>query len=152
MTEPSGAAAFHDFELAGWERAASFYTDAFGPLTAQAAPFLLDGVGATRGTVILDVASGPGFVAAAAAERGARVTGVDFASSMVDQAKRRYPAIEFRQGDAESLALADASFDAVVMSFGMLHLARPACARHKNMRFQTSDSRFQISKSNPQSI
>jgi ubiquinone/menaquinone biosynthesis C-methylase UbiE len=127
-TEPSGAAAFHDFEHAGWERAASFYTDAFGPLTVQAAPSLLDVVGATRGTVMLDLASGPGFVAAAAAERGARVTGVDFATSMVDQAKRRYPAIEFREGDAESLTFAGGSFDAVVMSFGMLHLARPEAA------------------------
>jgi SAM-dependent methyltransferase len=128
MTYPSGATAFHDFEHAGWERAASFYADAFGPLTVQAAPALLDAVGATRGAMVLDVASGPGLVAAAAAERGVRVTGVDFASTMVDQAQRRYPAIEFREGDAESLAFADESFDAVVMSFGMLHLARPDAA------------------------
>jgi SAM-dependent methyltransferase len=128
MTEPSGATAFHDFEHAGWERAASFYTDAFGPLTVQAAPALLDAVGATRGTVMVDVASGPGLVAAAAAERGVRVTGVDFASTMVDQARRRYPEIVFREGDAESLAFADGGFDAVVMNFGMLHLARPDAA------------------------
>lgn len=128
MTESSGSTAFHDFEHAGWERAASFYTDAFGPLTVQAAPALLDAVGATRGTVMLDVASGPGLVAAAAAERGVRVTGVDFASAMVDQARRRYPEIAFREGDAESLAFADGGFDAVVMSFGMLHLARPDTA------------------------
>lgn len=128
MTEPPGATAFHDFEHAGWERAASFYTDAFGPLTVQAAPALLDVVGASRGTVMLDVASGPGLVAAAAAARGASVTGVDFASTMVDQARRQHPAIEFREGDAESLAFADESFDAVVMSFGMLHLARPDAA------------------------
>ena len=128
MTESSGGTAFHDFEHAGWERAASFYTDAFGPLTVQAAPALLDAVGATRGTVMLDVASGPGLVAAAAAERGVRVTGVDFASAMVDQARRRYPTIAFREGDAESLAFADGGFDAVVMSFGMLHLARPDAA------------------------
>jgi SAM-dependent methyltransferase len=128
MTEPSGTTAFHDFEHAGWERASSFYTDAFGPLTVQAAPALLDVVGATRGTVMLDVASGPGLVAAAAAARGARVTGVDFASTMVDQARRRHPAVVFREGDAEALAFADGSFDAVVMSFGMLHLARPDAA------------------------
>ncbi len=77
---------------------------------------------------MLDVASGPGLVAAAAAERGVRVTGVDFASAMVDQARRRYPEIAFREGDAESLAFADGGFDAVVMSFGMLHLARPDAA------------------------
>ena len=37
--------AFHDFERAGWERAAEFYGDAFGALTVQTADALLDGAG-----------------------------------------------------------------------------------------------------------
>jgi len=126
--QPFAAQAFHDFEQAGWERAARFYVDAFGPLTIQTAPALLDAVGAGRGTRILDVACGPGFIAAAAAERGAVVTGLDFASAMVDEATRRHPGIAFRQGDAEALPFEDASFDAVTMNFGMLHLARPDTA------------------------
>jgi SAM-dependent methyltransferase len=47
---------------------------------------------------------------------------------MVVEARRRHPAIEFREGDAEALPFGDASFDAVVMNFGMLHLARPDAA------------------------
>jgi SAM-dependent methyltransferase len=64
-------------------------------------------------------------VAAAAAARRAVAIGVDFSSEMVQQARGRYPGIEFREGDAEKLSFADASFDAVVMNFGMLHFGRP---------------------------
>src|SRR5262249_11743014 len=35
------------------------------------------------------------------------------------------PSIDFRPGDAEALPFPDRRFDAVVMSFGLLHLGRP---------------------------
>lgn len=123
--QPSSLNAFRDFEQAGWERAAEFYGGAFGALTAQTAAALLDAVGAAPGMRLLDVASGPGFIAAAANARGATAIGLDFAPAMVDEARRRHPAIEFREGDAEALPFEGASFDAAVMNFGMLHLARP---------------------------
>ncbi|MCU1384224.1 MAG: hypothetical protein JWL71_2921 [Acidobacteria bacterium] len=135
-------AGFHEFEQAGWERAAEFYGDAFGALTAQTAPALLDAVGAAAGTRLLDVASGPGFIAGAAAGRGASVVGVDFAPAMVAAARRRHPAIEFRHGDAEALAFPDASVDAVVMNFGMLHLARPDAAIAEARRVLRPGGRF----------
>jgi ubiquinone/menaquinone biosynthesis C-methylase UbiE len=116
---------FRDFEHAGWERAAAHYGDAFGALTVQAADDLLDAAGVVCGTRLLDVATGPGFVAAAAADRGAIPIGLDFARPMVQAAQARFPAIEFREGDAEALPFDAGSFDAVVMNFGMLHLARP---------------------------
>jgi SAM-dependent methyltransferase len=121
-------AAFHDFEQEGWERAADHYGDAFGSLTSQTIPSLLAAVGAGAGTRLLDVASGPGYAAAAAAELGASVVGVDFSSEMVALAARRYAAIEFVEGDAEALAFPDRSFDAVAINFGVLHLARPDTA------------------------
>jgi SAM-dependent methyltransferase len=120
--EPSN---FHDFEQAGWERAAERYGDAFGPLTSQTIPLLLTAAGVGKGTRLLDVASGPGYVAAAAADLGATPIGVDFSSEMVGHAARRYPSLEFREGDAEALAFADATFDAVAINFGVLHLAQP---------------------------
>ena len=126
--QPFDRNAFHDFEQAGWDRVADVYVDAFGPLTAQTAPALLDAARTTEGTRLLDVASGPGFIAAAAAGRGATVTGLDFAPAMVTEARRRYPAIAFREGDAQALDVADGSLDAVVMNFAMLHLARPDAA------------------------
>jgi SAM-dependent methyltransferase len=117
--------AFKAFEHAGWESVVGAYDTGFGALTAQAIGPLLDAVGAGRGACLLDVASGPGYVAAAAAKRGAIVTGVDFSAAMVAEAASRNPGIEFRQGDAEALTFDDESFDAVTMNFGLLHLARP---------------------------
>jgi SAM-dependent methyltransferase len=116
---------FHDFERTGWERAAGFYGDAFGELTAQMAAPMLDAVQAGPGTRLLDVATGPGFIAGAAAERGSAVSGLDFAAAMVAAARRNFPAIDFREGDAQALPFDASSFDAVVMNFGMLHLAQP---------------------------
>ena len=119
---------FHEFEKAGWEHAADHYGDAFGSLTSQTIPALLAAAGAGKGTRLLDVASGPGYVAAAAAAMGASVTGVDFSSEMVALARRRHPQIEFLDGDAEALPFPDRSFDAVAINFGVLHLARPDTA------------------------
>ena len=123
--QPFDPVPFQAFEHGGWERAAEHYGDAFGALTMQTAPAMLDAVGLARHERLLDVACGPGFIAAAAAGRGADVVGLDFASAMVAEARARYPALTFREGDAEALPFEDASFDAVLMNFGMLHLARP---------------------------
>src|SRR6185312_342751 len=123
-TEPD----FHHFEQQGWERAADSYGDAFGSLTSQTIPALLKAAGVARGTRLLDVASGPGYVAAAAAQLGASVVGIDFSSEMIALAMRQHPGLEFVEGDAESLAFPDRSFDAVAINFGVLHLARPDAA------------------------
>jgi len=126
MTSPiADPAAFHAFERAGWESVPRPYHDAWGTLTTQAVGPLLGAAHAGPGTRLLDVATGPGYVAAAAARRGADVVAVDFSEAMLAEARRHHPAIDFRSGDAEALPFPDAAFDAVVMSFGLLHLARP---------------------------
>lgn len=127
MTTPdaSDAAAFRALEHSGWETVAQPYADVWGALTSQAIEPLLDAVQARGGVRLLDVASGPGYVAGAAAARGAAVVGCDFAAAMVAAARARYPAVEFREGDAEALPFADASFDALTMNFGLLHLGQP---------------------------
>lgn len=117
--------AFREFEHDGWEKLPKRYHDAFASLTSQSIGPLLEAVQARRGIRLLDVASGPGYVAGAAAEKGASVVGVDFATAMVAEASRRYPKITFKEGDAEELPFPDASFDAVTMNFGLLHLGRP---------------------------
>jgi SAM-dependent methyltransferase len=119
---------FHDFEQSGWQRAAGRYGDSFGSLTSQTIARLLNAASVERGTRLLDVASGPGYVAAAGAAQGATVCGVDFSSEMVRVATRRYPGIRFLEGDAEALPFRDASFDAVTINFGLLHLAQPDAA------------------------
>jgi ubiquinone/menaquinone biosynthesis C-methylase UbiE len=85
----------------------------------------LNAVRAGKGTRLLDVATGPGYVAAVASQRGASVIGVDFSAAMVAEASRQYPGVEFRDGDAEALPFPNGSFDAVVMNFGLLHFGSP---------------------------
>src|SRR3954447_8070956 len=108
------ADAFNAFEAAGWEDRVSGYEDFFGPITTRLVDPLLDAAEVDRGTRVLDVASGPGYVAAAAAERGAFVIGVDIAWAMISLARRLHPQVAFRFGNAEALPFAVGSFDAVV--------------------------------------
>lgn len=123
--QPIDPTAFRRFEHDGWQRVSRQYHDTFQGLTRQAVGPLLDAAGAGPGARILDVATGPGYVAASAAEWGAHVVGVDFSETMVALARQLHPSIEFVEGDAEELTFPAASFDAVVMNFGLLHFARP---------------------------
>jgi SAM-dependent methyltransferase len=119
---------FHDFERDGWERASAHYADAFGPLTIQTVDALLDAARVSTGTRLLDVATGPGFVTGIAGARGAKAIGLDFSEAMIAEARQRHPSITFRDGDAQALPFDTGTFDAVVMNFGLLHLARPEAA------------------------
>lgn len=120
------AEAFDAFERAGWGTKDAAAYDAFaGAVTARVADPLLDAVRAGPGTRILDVATGPGYTAAKAAERGADPVGVDLSETMLDHARANVPGVEFVRGDATKLPFADASFDAVVAAFLLLHLGTP---------------------------
>ena len=71
---------------------------------------------------VLDVATGSGNTALAAARRGCDVVGIDFVGALLDKARERAAVerlqIAFQEGDAESLPFADASFDVVLSTFG----------------------------------
>ena len=120
---PSGR--FKAFEVAGWnERAATYDTLMAGATRAAIEP-LLDAAGVTTGTRVLDVGTGPGHLAAAAAARGARVTGADLSARMLAAARGRYPEVDFVQADAEQLPFPDGEFDAVIAAFVVNHLPEP---------------------------
>lgn len=125
MEEPTAAESFRSFEVAGWEARAEEYHHFFASVTTRVVGCLLDAAGVASGSRVLDVATGPGYVAGACAARGAQVLGVDVAQEMVRLARRLHPGLEFRAADAERLPFADATFDAVVGNFAVLHLARP---------------------------
>src|SRR5258707_6809521 len=128
---------FREFEHAGWENIPEQYHEAFGNLTTQTIGALLAAARVKKGVKFLDIASGPGYVAAAAAKRGATALGVDFSSSMIEQACRLHPEIDFREGDAEQLPLGNGLFDAAAMNFGILHLGHPENAlveTHRELR------------------
>jgi SAM-dependent methyltransferase len=105
----------------------------------------LKAAGVKRRTKFLDIATGPGYVAAAAAKRGATVLGVDFSPGMVVQAQQLHPGIDFRHGDAEHLPFGNGLFDAAAMNFGILHLGRPEKALVEAHRVLRSGGRFAFS-------
>jgi SAM-dependent methyltransferase len=136
---------FHSFEHAGWESIPFEYHQAFGSLTTQTIEALLDAARVKRGMTFLDIASGPGYVAAAAAKREATVLGVDFSAAMVAHAQQLHAGIDFREGDAERLPLGSGLFDAAAMNFGILHLGQPEAALSEVYRVLRSGGRFAFS-------
>ena len=122
------ADAFTAFEAAGWERQAPTYDDVMGRVTSRLVGPLLEAAGVQQGSRVLDVATGPGYAAAAAADLGASVVGVDMAPAMVELARRLHPTVEFRVAQAEALPFEDDSFDAVISNFVAPHLSRPELA------------------------
>jgi len=122
---PIDPQAFRDFERAVHNSNANTYHDLFREVTDRAIAPLLDAAGVGPRTRFLDVASGPGSLAAEAARRGARATGVDLAPAMVALASKLHPGVEFREASADQLPFNDSSFDAVACAFGLGHFPEP---------------------------
>lgn len=135
---------FKEFEHEGWQSVADGYHDHFGSLTRQTIEPMLDAVKAAPGSLLLDIASGPGYVAEAARQRGARVTAIDFSNEMVERAKKLYGGIDFQEGDAENLTFEDKSFDCVTMNFGLLHLEHPEKALEESFRVAKKGATFAL--------
>lgn len=76
---------------------------------------------------ILDVATGTGDMAIMAARKLAprKITGIDISTAMLEVGRRKVAAlqlpteIELLKGDAETINFPDASFDAVMVAFGV---------------------------------
>jgi SAM-dependent methyltransferase len=103
-----------------------------------AAEVLLDAAGAKPGSTLLDVGCGTGNVALAAAARGLDATGVDPATGLIelarDRATREGADARFIVGEAASLPLPDAAFDAVVSAFGVIFAPDPSRAVAEMLR------------------
>lgn len=117
--------AFNAFEARGWEDKAVGYDHFFGGITGRFVDPLLNAVSVGPGMRLLDLATGPGYVAAQAAERGASVVAVDVSGAMIALAGRLHPRLDLRQADVHRLPFEAGSFDAVVGNFLILHLGRP---------------------------
>src|SRR5438105_15346460 len=92
------------------------------------ADVLVERVGAGPGLELLDVATGSGNVAIAAARAGAEVTGLELTPELLEAARRRAAdadlEVRFLEGDAEELPFESGSFDRVTSCFGVMFAPR----------------------------
>lgn len=123
---------FAAFELSGWDSNIGGYDAAFGAVTRQTVRSMLDAARVRPGMQVLDVCSGPGMLAAGALKCGAEAIGLDFSVEAVELARRLVPNGRFQQGDAQALPFPEASFDAVLCGYGVMHVPEPAAGNARN--------------------
>lgn len=95
-----------------------------GTRVTLASELICEAVGLQAGERVLDVASGTGNAALAAARRFAYVTSSDYAPELLERGKMRAHVeglpVSFEVADAENLPYADNSFDVVLSVFGAM--------------------------------
>jgi len=139
---------------AHWERRAAHFDEDFGhsiasPAERAAWDRILDLVIPAGGPHdALDAGCGTGFLALELAARGHRVTGIDFAPSMVARAREKAAAsglaVRFDQGDAENLPFAAGSFDLVVSRHVLWTLPHPERALDEWLRVLRPGGRLAV--------
>lgn len=108
-----------------WGGQARAYAESFAAVCARPVGDLLDAVDAGAGVRLLDVGTGSGNVAAAACERGARVTAVDAEPGMVELTANAVPRADVGVAALPSLPFADDVFDVVTANFVLDHVGWP---------------------------
>ena len=101
-------------------------------------------VGAEPGMRVLDLAAGTGTSSEAYADEGIAVVPCDFSTGMVGVGKRRRPDLSFVAGDATRLPFADASFDAVTISFGLRNVVDTELALREMRRVTRPGGRLVV--------
>jgi SAM-dependent methyltransferase len=119
-----------------WVGTADVYEASFGRLCAGAVDATLDAITDTAGVIgsLLDVGTGPGTLARAAAARGFEVSGCDPEPTMVNLASSYEDGIPYRVAGLPDLPYATGSFDAVAANFVVNHTHRPRDAMRELVR------------------
>jgi SAM-dependent methyltransferase len=100
-----------------------------GTQIAIVAELMIEAIDVHSTERVLDVATGSGNAAIAAARRGCTVVGLDYVPALLERARRRVAAegleADFIEGDAEDLPFVDGSFDVVTSVFGAMFAPDP---------------------------
>jgi ubiquinone/menaquinone biosynthesis C-methylase UbiE len=125
---------FRSYERQRHDNLATTYHDFFTPVTLLAAQHLLRAAHIRAGNDILDIATGPGSLAAEARKLAAKPVGIDLSPRMIELARKSYSGIDFRVADVEHLPFNDGAFDAVVCNFALGHFSHPEAAIAEGVR------------------
>jgi ubiquinone/menaquinone biosynthesis C-methylase UbiE len=105
---------------------------------------------------VLDVAAGNGNATLAAARRGCQVTSTDYVASLLEQGAARAAAeglqVHFQAADAEALPFADAQFDCVLSTFGVMFAPDQARAAAEMARVCKPGGRIGLANWTPDSL
>ena len=105
---------------------------------------------------VLDVAAGTGNATLAAARRFAEVVSTDYVGALLERGRERAAAdrlpVTFREADAEALPFADASFDVVLSTFGVMFTPNQAKAASELMRVCRPGGKIGMANWTPESF
>jgi SAM-dependent methyltransferase len=108
------------------------------------------------GARVLDVAAGNGNATLAAARRWCDVTSTDYVAAFLESGRRRAQAegqlVRFQEADAEQLPFADASFDVVLSTFGVMFTPDQEQAAQELARVCRSGGRIGLANWTPESF
>ena len=138
------------WQVGVWDRMASIYQQEidtrFGPVIEH----LLGRANLKSAETVLDLGTGTGSVAIAAATklgRDGRIIAVDISPEMLDKARARIqalslPNVEFAEGRAEAIPAKDDSLDAVLASLSLMYVIDRASAAREISRVLKPGGRF----------
>lgn len=133
----------------GYAAWSATYDEAANPALHLEGPFTAELLAGLQPGRALDAACGTGRQAAALAELGHQVVGIDASRAMLERAQARVPAAEFRIGDLAALPLEDGSVDLAVCSLALTHLDDPAPALAELARVVRPGGRIVLSDMHP---